>query len=302
MRNKFLIMTALAIVFGTAAVFLTNVYVTSQTASEGVSRAEAAPDVAFATLVVARTPLVYGDRLTSDVLKEIAWPGETLPDGAYATLEDAMSDGDRVVLSPISANAPVLKSDLSGPDGRASLSNMLDAGKRAETVRVDEEAGVGGFITPGDRVDVVLTRQESGTTLSQIILQNIKVLSTDHMADTSSTQPRETRWVTLEVDTASAKRLTLARSIGEISLSLRAAGDQMVVTDPLVTMSDLAAFPEAPTPAVDNQVVSSVTNDDPGFFEPPKKTTFEIVVTRALESQDYSVPGDVGAGEQGEAR
>ena len=62
------------------------------------------------------------------------------------------------MLSPIETNEPVLLTKLSGPNGRAALSNLLSPGMRAVTIKTDEIAGVGGFVTPGDRVDVVLTR------------------------------------------------------------------------------------------------------------------------------------------------
>ena len=76
----------------------------------------------------------------------------------FATVDALLAEGSRVVLSPMEANEPVLLAKLSGPNGRASLSNLLTPGMRAVTVKTDEIAGVGGFITPGDRVDIVLTR------------------------------------------------------------------------------------------------------------------------------------------------
>ena len=91
-------------------------------------------------------------------LSEIQWPQDALPQGAFATIDALLAEGSRVVLSPIEANEPVLLAKLSGPNGRASLSNLLTPGMRAVTIKTDEIAGVGGFVTPGDRVDVVLTR------------------------------------------------------------------------------------------------------------------------------------------------
>ena len=62
------------------------------------------------------------------------------------------------VLSPVSKNEPILKSKVTGAGQRASLSALLDDGKRAVTVRVDDVKGVAGFVLPGDRVDVLLIR------------------------------------------------------------------------------------------------------------------------------------------------
>ena len=76
----------------------------------------------------------------------------------FRPIDALLAEGSRVVLSPMEANEPVLLAKLSGPNGRASLSNLLSPGMRAVTIKTDEIAGVGGFITPGDRVDIVLTR------------------------------------------------------------------------------------------------------------------------------------------------
>jgi pilus assembly protein CpaB len=284
------IMIALAVVFGAGSVFLANSYL-ANAGREAAPVAASRPEVEYRTLVVAAQPLSYGDALTAEVLTEIPWPEERLPDGAFATVDAAVMDGTRLVLAPIAVNAPVLDTELSGEGGRAALSNRLSPGMRAATVKVDEVAGVGGFITPGDRVDVVLTRDVAETTMSEIILQNVRVLSTDHLSDTRETGPRETRWITLEVDVEMAKKLTLARAIGQISLSLRAAGDERTVEADGTTIADLSGV----MPAIDAQVVSSVT--EPAVALPPvlsrreqQPASFDVIVTRALTSQTYDVP------------
>lgn len=295
MRNKVLIMIALAVIFGAASIFMVNTYLATAQREGSGGVAAARPDVEFDTLVVAAEPLGYGDRLTAEQLIEIPWPREHFPEGAYHTVQEATTDGERIVLAPIHENEPVLKSELSGEDGRAALSNMLAPGMRAATVRVDEVAGVGGFITPGDRVDVVLTRDLKGTTVSEFILQNIKVLSTDHMADTSETGPRDTNWVTLEVDTEMAKKLTLARAVGQISLSLRAAGDETIAIGDRATVADLGGLPP-----VDRQPVGSVEVEPAPIVvrTPDSRETVGIIVTRALERTPYDVPGEAPRAEK----
>ena len=81
-----------------------------------------------------------------------------LPQGAFTDGRCVARRRHRVVLSPMEINEPVLLAKLSGPNGRATLSNLLSPGMRAVTIKTDEIAGVGGFVTPGDRVDIVLTR------------------------------------------------------------------------------------------------------------------------------------------------
>ena len=153
-------MMGIAAVVGAASIFAADLWLRSQASArtEAPAPVAAEPKVEFGRIVVAREPLRYGMPLEAARLEEIAWPQAALPPGAFSSISDLVAGGERVVLSPIEPNEPVLLAKLSGPNGRASLSNLLAPGMRAVTIRIDEVAGVGGFVTPGDRVDVVMTR------------------------------------------------------------------------------------------------------------------------------------------------
>jgi pilus assembly protein CpaB len=139
----------LALVLGGIAAFLARSWMLS--AASG----SAAPT---GTIVVASRALNFGTVLTRDNLSEIPWPNGALPDGAFATRNELLKDGRRALLAPLARSEAVLKSKVTGPDQRASLSALLDQDQRAVTVRVDDVRGVAGFVLPGDRVDVVLIR------------------------------------------------------------------------------------------------------------------------------------------------
>ena len=155
-----------------------------------------------------------------------------MPHGAFPTIDALLAEGGRVVLSPMEANEPVLLAKLSGPNGRASLSNLLTPGMRAVTIKTDEIAGVGGFITPGDRVDIVLTRDAgeihevkknahgaAGSTIAtEVVVENAKVLSVGQAADERQTTPQVASSVTIEVTADGAGKIALARNIGTLSL------------------------------------------------------------------------------------
>ena len=137
-----------------------------------------------------------------------------------------LGGGKRVVLTAIEPNEPVLRSKITGPGQRATLSAMLRDGMKAVTVRVNDVDGVGGFVLPGDHVDVALTRQvdkANGTT--DVVLQNARVLAIDQLADERLDKPTVVKAVTLEVDTVGAQKLSLAASLGSLSLMLRKAGE-----------------------------------------------------------------------------
>src|ERR1700693_142061 len=100
------------------------------------------------TIVVASAPLGFGVALTESNIVEIPWASSSLPEGAFATKQDLLKDGRRVVLSQLDRNEPVLRSKVTAPGERGSLSALLDENKRAVTVRVDDVRGVAGFILP----------------------------------------------------------------------------------------------------------------------------------------------------------
>ncbi len=245
MNKKLVPMVGLAVVFGGISIFV----------ADGLlkSKSEALPVQASATslpqqnsvetkkIVVAKTALRYGAELTADSLTEIDWPANALPEGAFASISDLTASGRRLVLQPVEVNEPVLATKISGVDGRATLANRLEPGKRAVTIRVDDISGVAGFVTPGDRVDVVVTKQQTaaaqpagegaapvqqGEFASEVILEDIKVLTADQNADERSTTPGVVRAVTVEVTSLQAQKLAMAQQSGTLYLLLRAAGDQ----------------------------------------------------------------------------
>ena len=93
---------------------------------------------------------------------------------------------------------------------------------KAATVRVNDIDGVGGFVLPGDHVDVALTRQiDKANGSTEIVLQNVRVLAIDQIADERLDKPSVVKAVTLEVDVVGAQKLSLAASVGSLSLMLR---------------------------------------------------------------------------------
>ena len=136
------------------------------------------------------------------------------------------------MLSAIETNEPILKWKITGPGQRASLSAIIDNGMKAVTIRVNDVFGVAGFVLPGDRVDVLLTRSESGNDKKQftdVLLQNVRVLGIDQLADDRTEKTAVAKAVTLEVATQDAQKLVLAGTVGSLSLTLRPAGSTTMV-------------------------------------------------------------------------
>ncbi len=274
MRTSTIVMIAFAVVFGLLAVFIAQSWLNSQTEARMKSLEAQKKPIATRTIVVAAKPLRFGSEMSNGSLREIAWPEEATPAGAFAKIADLTNEGRRVVLSPIEAGEPILSWKITGPGQLATLSAMLREGLKAVTVRVNDVEGVAGFVLPGDHVDVVLTRQtDKNAATTDVVLQDARVLAIDQSADERTEKPAVVKAVTLEVDTVGAQKLSLAASVGSLSLMLRKAGEANSEFTRRISLTDLSA-PSVPV-AKENVRDTSVTT---------------VSVTRASSRQDYTVP------------
>jgi pilus assembly protein CpaB len=264
-------MIAVAAVFGVLAAFFAQSWLSRQADLRLKSleaRNQAAPT---RTIVVARSPLRFGSALTPAVLREVAWPNEAIPANSFSTIAELTNGEKRVVLASMEANEPIVGSKITGPGQKATLSAVIEDGMKAVTIRVNDVEGVAGFVLPGDRVDVLLTRQpDNATGSTDVVLQNLKVLAIDQLADERAEKPTVAKAVTLEVDIVSAQKLALATSVGTLSLVLRKAGDAAAEAHRRVTVGDIG-------------VGGKGTPSAPGDYR-------TVRVTRAAKRDEYSVP------------
>jgi pilus assembly protein CpaB len=249
-RVSTVVMVILAGVFGLAAVFVAQLWLSHQDA------------------------LRFGNALQANMLSEVDWPENAVPPGAFASVNEMLAPGKRIVLAPIEPNEPVLAAKITGPGQRATLSAVIHPGMKAVTVRVNDVEGVAGFILPGDRVDVMLTRRNDKDGTTDVVLQNAPVLAIDQLADERSDKPQIAKAVTLEVDTLSAQKLTLSAQLGVLSLALRKAGEAKSDESRRISATDIGRD-TAPAEG--------------------KKSFSTITVLRAMERKDYSVPSEDSA-------
>lgn len=281
MRLKVSILIPLSIVLGLAAVQSGRSWLDRQMDERARlldAQNRIRPQATFATVVVASHALRFGNELSPAVLKEIPWASDQLPLGAFAKISDLTKADKRLVLAAIEVNEPILEAKITGPGQKANLAAIIEEGKKAITVRVDDVVGVAGFVLPGDRVDILLTRKSGeGSAVSDNILQNIKVLAIDQKADERIAQPVLARAVTLEVSTQDAQRLNVAQSVGTLSLILRPVAQS--APEPLnrVSSSQLAAGGQA----------AQKSESLPG-------TNAVVSVIRSVTRREYSVPVDRG--------
>jgi pilus assembly protein CpaB len=274
-RSSTIIMTGFAVVFGLLAVFIAQVWLNNQASMQAKNFEANKKPMSTRTIVVAKESLRFGTEISAAMLQEVPWPADAVPTGAFAHINDITSGGRRIVLTALEANEPVLALKITGAGQRATLSALVKPGMKAVTIRVNDIEGVGGFVLPGDHVDVVLTRQiDKGSATSEVVLQNTKVLAIDQSADERSFKAAVAKSVTLEVDTLEAQKIGLASSVGSLSLMLRKAGETAQLKTRKITLNDLG----------NNETVGA-----------EKSTTTTVVVTRASAKQDYTVPVEGGA-------
>ncbi|RWK41384.1 Flp pilus assembly protein CpaB [Mesorhizobium sp.] len=282
MRANTIIMIVLAAVFGVLAVVLANIWLASQRSAMAKTG-----EVERDTVVVAAVALKFGDTLTADKLREIAWPAGAVPAGAFKTTKEALAgDGTKQALQAIGTNEPLLATKITGPGQRATLSAVLGEGMKAVSIRVNDVLGVAGFVFPGDRVDVLLTRTtRSGADKSfvDVLLQSMKVLAVDQVADESKDSPTVVKSVTLEASTRDAQKLTLAAGAGQLSLALRQAAASEGETTERVTLSDLTGDTPADVAARQAELAKQAAADAEAAAERKRADDKINGLTQAVE-------------------
>src|SRR5918993_1062608 len=239
MRRQTLIALGIAVVLGLFAVYLANVFLTN------TERQAAVVPQGMTKVAVAAVPLDYGVEITPDKIRFADYPANSIPPGSFRNLAEILPAGKRrVALRPMLVNEPILANKLSGEGQGASIAPPLPDRKRAAAVRINDVSGVAGFIQPNDSVDVLITRQIPGAAndaqLTDVLLQNIRVIATDQNAKGADGQPSVAKTATLEVNPLEAQKLALAQQVGQLSLVLRKPGEEQ--NNPLVetiSLSDL---------------------------------------------------------------
>jgi pilus assembly protein CpaB len=215
-RSRLLLIASLALALGAFVSLL--VYKNLQ--SKNGSNAEANAEV-----IVAANDLQVGHKINETDIKIIKIPASAIPGGTPRRRRDVL---DHAVIMPISAGEFILNNKLAGENAGGGLPSLIPPGMRAVSVRVTEVVSVAGFVTPGTRVDVLLTGTPTGATDQQTttVLQNVLVIAAGHTLERNSTgEAQNTPVITLLVSPDDAQRVTLASSEGHIQLVLRSPID-----------------------------------------------------------------------------
>lgn len=237
------LLTTLAIAFVIAAIcgFVVYRMVGSHIAASKVEQST--------RIVAAANDIKLGTILTPANLTTVSITG-SLPQGAITDPKQAIGRG---ALTDIYQGEPLINARLSAPGSGGGLAPTIPQGMRAIAVRVDQVVGVAGFVTPGMRVDVIVTgtppEGNGSDQLSKTILQNIQVLSagTDIQRDNEG-KPQQVQVVNILVTPEQAEIISLATGASNrIQLVLRNPLDTKISTVPVTAMSNLfTGAPEKP--------------------------------------------------------
>ncbi len=212
MSARTLTLVALSLILGLGAAWMANNWLSA--------RLNASPDDNLRNVVVATVEIPFGQMVEAQQVTVVRMPKDTVPD-------DSFDSSDKVVGKI--ATFSMLQGDilrgarLAEHLGGSTLASLIEPSKRAVSVRVDDVVGVGGFLLPGNRVDVLATKQtgNNSNAEAETILEDLRVLAVDQTAGTDKTQPVVVRAVTLEMAPAQAEILVKAMAEGRLQLALR---------------------------------------------------------------------------------
>ena len=220
MRTRGLVLLVIGLFLAGGSVLMAHSYLQKMTSAPGEAQARE-----VAAIVVARGEIAYGAPISFEMLRLQEWPKEAIPPEAFTSLEELLGTSaqqPRRARRSMVAGEPVLRSKVSDFGEKVTIADMIDPTKRAMAIRVNDVSGVAGFVTPGDRVDVLLTRRLNGDNMiTTTVLQDIVVRGTDQLADQDLDRPNVARTVTVEVTPEEAQRVALAQQAGTLGLTLR---------------------------------------------------------------------------------
>jgi len=238
MDSRKIILLVGALFVAAITAFMARSLIVGSSAPVASAQAPIAPVQTGTEVLVATKALPIGTILDATSFKFQPWPKELVENAYYLRKDgfDPKSLQGTVVRSVITAGQPLTQGSLVKPGDRGFLAAALTPGMRAVTFPIRNENSVAGFVFPGDRVDLTLSQTVAGggdgppLKVAETIMKNLRVLATDQRTttdvdDQGKTVVRNISMVTIEATPAIAEKISVARSLGDLSLVLRPLAD-----------------------------------------------------------------------------
>ena|SRR5215203_3133711 len=234
-------------------------------------------DVILRPVVVATRDLPEGGVIDKLALKTIQWPIQSIPTGAYSSID---SVAGRVTRVAVFTNEAIVPGRLAPMGTGPGLELKIPPGQRAMAVRINDVAGISGLLLPNSRVDVLVTIREenSDRQVAKLFMSNMLVLSVGkEVQRDASGKPIDATTVTLAVTPEEVERLAIAMNSGSIQLVLRGYGETTNIATRGATSGDvLAQLKGGPT--------------TPAVSAPPKVPAKARVLMRPQPTQSQAQP------------
>jgi len=220
---------------------------------------DTAPTAGLVDVFVAQSEIGFGQTIEGHHITVQPWPSEALPPGAFTALAQLVPAERKKLRRAKGRFFPgevIIASKVSDFGDKVTLVQKLGENTRAMAIKVDAVTAVGGFVTPGDHVDIVLTQGSNHDLRAVTILQNVRVIGVDQQSEELKDQPEIARTITVEVTPEEGQRLALAQKAGTLSLTLRTLDG---VEDKPLEMVRLRDLLQQESPVPENKVLPTVT-------------------------------------------
>jgi pilus assembly protein CpaB len=208
------------------------------------------------SVVVAKMEIPRGTTLTADFIESRPYPKSMLPEGAVVLPDDALG---RTALHHMVKGELLLEAKLAPKGSKGGIASLIPPGMRAIAIQIPNVAtGVGGFILPGNKVDVLVTMNDDGresrhSQSTSTLLENVEIIAVDQRIEApaeNKVDAKEMRSVTLLVTPEQAAKLNLGMNKGTLHLSLRNPTDEVNKKPAPALMSDIRPTPPEPPKVV----------------------------------------------------
>ena len=230
-KNPMLLALVGAAIVGIIAVITAAIWLSSKTEEKQVI-----------TIIQSAVDIEAGTKLAPEQLTAIVLPpGSQIPQGAIFNIGAVVN---RLTKVRIVKGENIIESMLVPIASSEDLSNDIPLGKRAFTIGINEISGVGGFASPGNYVDVIVSvKDAAGMPVSKTVVEHVKVMAAAQSRSLTDLTPKVGTTVTLEVTPEQAQKLDVARSLGTLSLTLRNRADRASYDGAAASKNDLALTP-----------------------------------------------------------
>lgn len=265
------------------AVYMAKSYIEGYQAQLANERAQRAPAIELADVVIANRALKYGEVINKNDLRLVKYPARYVPEGSFNSAEEMFPQGENVprrALRAMEAHEPILAVKVTEPGEEAGITSQLRPGERAFAIRVDVTSGVSGFLRPGDFVNIYWTgsvgraertQNDSTGEVTKLIDTSVRLIAVDQSANQDMTATQVARTVTVAVEPQQVASLAQAQSTGRLTLSLVGVQDDTIAEIIEVDQRRLLGLAdqvvEAPQPQ--NEICTIRTNRGGEVVETP---------------------------------